>query len=155
MAIRLLAVGTKMPHWVQQGVEQYSKRLPAGLFSLQAIPLSKRTKNTTVQQAIVREGEKMLSCLTATDHVVALDLQGSPWSTEQLAQQWCQWDRDGARVQLLVGGPDGLASPCLQRANQCWSLSALTLAHPVVRVVIAEQLYRAWTINNHHPYHRH
>ncbi len=84
----------------------------------------------------------------------ALDVKGKTWSTEQLSQQLQGWQQDGRDVSLLIGGPDGLSDACLKRADQCWSLSALTFPHPLVRIVMAEQLYRAWTILQHHPYHR-
>ena len=88
------------------------------------------------------------------DRVIALDVRGSAWSTEQLAEELSDWQMAGTNVSLLIGGPDGLSRDCLQRARQRWSLSALTLPHPLVRVVLAEQLYRAWTITAGHPYHR-
>jgi 23S rRNA (pseudouridine1915-N3)-methyltransferase len=86
--------------------------------------------------------------------VVAIDVNGKAWSTEELAKQCADWQMDGRNVSLLVGGPNGLASSCLQRADQKWSLSPLTLPHPLVRVLLAEQLYRAWSILNNHPYHK-
>ncbi len=85
---------------------------------------------------------------------MALDVLGKPWSTETLAQRLSDWQMNGRNVSLLVGGPDGLSRACLDRADMKWSLSALTLPHPLVRVVLAEQLYRAWTITVNHPYHR-
>lgn len=155
MHIKVLAVGTKMPAWVEQGVSEYSKRLPAELkFDIRELALGKRGKGADVARAIRTEGEQMLAAIAADDYVVALDVLGKPWSTEQLAGQLQQWQMAGRNVCLLVGGPDGLAPSCLQRADQRWSLSALTLPHPLVRVILAEQLYRAWTINNNHPYHR-
>lgn len=96
----------------------------------------------------------MLAAISDRDRVVALDVKGKPWSTEQLASHLRDWQLGGDNISLLVGGPDGLAEECLARADQRWSLSALTLPHPLVRIVLAEQLYRAWTINNNHPYHR-
>ena len=96
----------------------------------------------------------MLAAIGERDRVVALDVKGKPWSTEQLAGNLRDWQLGGDNISLLVGGPDGLADECLQRADQRWSLSALTLPHPLVRIVLAEQLYRAWTVNSNHPYHR-
>ena len=100
------------------------------------------------------EGERILAAIPDNHHVVALDVKGKAWSTEQLAQQLAHWQADGRDVSLLVGGPDGLTDDCLQRANQRWSLSALTFPHPLVRIVMAEQLYRAWAVLQNHPYHR-
>ena len=96
----------------------------------------------------------MLAAIPSADKVIALEVTGKALSTSQLASQLQDWQREGDNISLLVGGPDGLAPECLSRAQQQWSLSALTLPHPLVRVVLAEQLYRAWAINNNHPYHR-
>ena len=155
MYIRLIAVGTKMPRWVEQGIDEYVKRLPPELkFELREIPLGKRGKGADIQRAIHSEGQQMLAAIGQYDRVIALDVKGKPWGTEQLAVELQDWQREGDNISLLVGGPDGLAPDCLQRAQQRWSLSALTLPHPIVRVILAEQLYRAWTINTNHPYHR-
>jgi 23S rRNA (pseudouridine1915-N3)-methyltransferase len=86
--------------------------------------------------------------------VITLDVKGKPWSTEQLSQQLDSWMMSGRDVSLLVGGPEGLSPACLQRAEQSWSLSPLTFPHPLVRIVVAEQLFRAWSILTNHPYHR-
>ncbi len=155
MQIRLIAVGTRMPAWVQQGFEEYAKRLPreCGL-QLVEIPLGKRGKNADVQRAIEEEGQRMLAALPRDCRVIALEVNGKDWSTEQLAGELESWLGAGQDVALLVGGPDGLAESCRQRAVQTWSLSSLTLPHPLVRVVLAEQLYRAWTLYKGHPYHR-
>ncbi len=144
-----------MPTWVEQGVEEYSKRLPPELrLEFKPIALGKRGKGADIQRAINTEGQQMMAAIGQYDQVIALDVLGKPWSTEKLALELQQWQLQGDNISLLVGGPDGLADECLQRANQRWSLSALTLPHPLVRIVLAEQLYRAWTINSHHPYHR-
>ena len=96
----------------------------------------------------------MLSALGRDDRVIALEVGGKSWSTVDLAEQLASWQRHGQRVSLLVGGPEGLSEACRQRASQQWSLSPLTLPHPLVRVIIAEQIYRAWSLLNRHPYHR-
>jgi 23S rRNA (pseudouridine1915-N3)-methyltransferase len=155
MRIRLIAVGTKMPDWVEQGVAEYCKRLPPELkLGITEIALGKRGKGADIQRAINSEGQQMLALIGSQDKVIALDVTGEAWSTQQLAAQLQSWQLHGDNINLLVGGPDGLAADCLRRADQRWSLSALTLPHPLVRIVLAEQLYRAWTINHHHPYHR-
>ena len=155
MRIRLIAVGTKMPGWVEQGIEEYRKRLPPELrFEIREIALGKRGKGADIQRAVTAEGRQMLAATGAQDRVIALAVTGKPWSTQQLAGELQRWQLGGSNISLLVGGPDGLADECLQRSDQRWSLSALTLPHPLVRIVLAEQLYRAWAINNHHPYHR-
>lgn len=155
MKINIIAVGTKMPKWVTEGVDEYSKRLPSD-FAIQVteIPLGQRGKNADLARAIQKEGELMLSAIGERDHVIALEVNGKPWSTEKLSEQASQWQMSGQNIALLVGGPDGLAQPCIDRANQSWSLSPLTLPHPVVRILLAEQLYRAWSILQNHPYHR-
>lgn len=155
MRVSLLAVGSKMPGWVEQGVKEYSKRLPPEIkFEIKEIALGKRGKGADINRAIASEGQQMLSAIPAGDKVIALTLTGKLWSTEKLAKELLDWQREGDNISLLVGGPDGLDPECLARASQFWSLSALTLPHPLVRIVLAEQLYRAWTINNNHPYHR-
>jgi 23S rRNA (pseudouridine1915-N3)-methyltransferase len=121
---------------------------------LTEIPLGQRSKAQPVDRAVNEEGKRMLATISDRQRVVALDVNGRGWSTEQLAEALRDWLQDGRDVTLLVGGPDGLASSCLARAEQRWSLSPLTLPHPLVRVLLAEQLYRAWTLTCGHPYHR-
>ncbi len=155
MKIKIIAVGSKMPGWVSQGYNEYAKRLPPELkLELVELPLGPRGKGLDVARAVAREGENMLRHIHPRDHVVALDVKGNPWATEKLAEQLSCWQSSGDGLCLLIGGPDGLATPCLGRANERWSLSTLTLPHPLVRVLLAEQLYRAWTINVGHPYHK-
>jgi 23S rRNA (pseudouridine1915-N3)-methyltransferase len=155
MLIRVIAVGTRMPAWVESGIAEYRKRLPPEIqFDIREIALAQRGKNADLVRAMQQEGEGMLAAIGARDHVIALDVKGKTFSTEQFATQLAQWQQQGDAVSILVGGPDGLAPACLERAQQRWSLSALTLPHPLVRVLFAEQLYRAWSINSNHPYHR-
>lgn len=155
MRIRLIAVGNRMPHWVEEGWQEYSKRLPKELsIELVEIPLTTRGKNADIKRFIQQEGTAMLSRVQSSDRVVTLEVTGKPWSTEQLSECLARWQLDGRDVNLMVGGPEGLAPEVCQRSNEKWSLSALTLPHPLVRVVIAEQLYRAWTILAGHPYHK-
>jgi 23S rRNA (pseudouridine1915-N3)-methyltransferase len=153
--LRIIAVGTKMPDWVSAGCNEYLKRLPSELnLEIVELPLGQRGKGADINRAITREGEAMLKAIGEHDHVIALDVLGKPWSTEQLADKLQQWQLSGDNFSLLVGGPDGLAPECLKRANSKWSLSALTLPHPLVRILLVEQIYRAGTINSGHPYHR-
>lgn len=155
MRIHLLAVGTRMPSWVVEGYREYTRRLPRECsLHLVEIPPAKRHKSMTVVQARQQEGQALLAALPKDCKVVALDVRGKPWSTETLAAQLDDWLLSGRDVALLVGGPDGLSDACLERADQRWSLSALTYPHALVRIVLAEQLYRAWTISTGHPYHR-
>src|SRR5690606_37409587 len=137
------------------GFNEYAKRMPPELrIELAELPLGQRAKNQPVEKAMAKEGELMLKAIGAGDGVVALDVLGKPWSTEKLAQQLRGWQESGRNYNLLIGGPDGLAPDCLSRADQTWSLSPLTLPHPLVRILLMEQLYRAWTLNAGHPYHK-
>lgn len=155
MKINLIAVGTKMPAWVQQGFNEYIKRLPPEFhFNLIEIPAIKRTKNINPEKVIQQEGELILAAIPKNQHIIALDRIGKSWSTEQLAQQLQQWQEQSKDISLLIGGPEGLSPKCLALAETKWSLSQLTFPHPLVRIIIAEQLYRAWSILHHHPYHR-
>lgn len=155
MKIRILAVGPKMPSWVNEGAGDYLKRMPRDL-PVEFVPLAlgARGKNQPSAKAIEQEGNLMLNAIRENDHVIALDLGGKAWSTEQLADQLQNWRESAKDVALLIGGPDGLDPRCLARANQKWALSNLTLPHPLVRVLLAEQLYRAWSISQNHPYHK-
>jgi 23S rRNA (pseudouridine1915-N3)-methyltransferase len=155
MKVRLLAVGGKMPEWVTQGFNEYVKRLPSEMaFELVELPLGHRGKSSDPARAIRQEGDAMLASIPKGDRVIALEVSGKNWSTEQLAEQMESWQMDGCNVSLLVGGPDGLDRRCVQLADQKWSLSGLTMPHPLVRILLAEQVYRAWTITKGHPYHK-
>ena len=155
MRISVIAVGTRMPAWVGQGIAEYSKRLPRELkLAWREIPLAKRGKDAASSAVCATEGEQMLKVIPAGERVVALDVKGKRVSTPDLARQLEAWQMSGDNYSILIGGPDGLSPACLTRSDLCWSLSDLTLPHPLVRVVLAEQLYRAWTITVNHPYHR-
>ncbi len=155
MRIVLIAVGNKMPSWVEQGYQEYARRLPADCaLQLVEIPAGKRGKGADIARITRQEGEKMLSAVPRGAHIVTLEVTGRAWSTENLSNELDNWLHDGRDVALLVGGPEGLAKECVAQAGQRWSLSSLTLPHPLVRVVVAEQLYRAWSILQNHPYHR-
>jgi len=155
MRITIIAVGGKMPNWVKEGVGEYERRMPRELkMHWREIPLVRRGKDKTSDMLKVAEGEKILKAIPSGDVVIALDVKGKSWSTEQLGEQLTHWKMSGENYTFLIGGPEGLSCACLQRANKRWSLSDLTLPHPLVRVILAEQLYRAWTITANHPYHR-
>jgi len=155
MIIHLISVGNKMPHWVQEGYQEYAKRLPSecGL-NLVEIAAGHRGKSADVKRTVREEGERMLKAIPKGCRIIALDVQGQSWSTEQLSAHIGDWMAAGPDIALLIGGPEGLAEACLQQADTRWSLSLLTLPHPLVRVVVAEQLYRAWSLLRNHPYHR-
>ena len=154
MKLKLLAVGTRMPQWVETGFNEYHKRMPAELkLETIEIHLSPKGKGSS-NQSKESQGQAILKHIDKQDRVVALDVLGKSMSTESLATQLANWQMNGQDICLLIGGPDGLSADCLQRADMKWSLSDLTLPHPLVRVLLMEQLYRAWTINQNHPYHR-
>lgn len=155
MRIHLLAVGTRMPAWVMAGYREYARRLPREC-SLQLVEIApgRRGRSGAAARARAEEGRKMLAALPKDCRVIALDVDGAAWSTGTLARQLQDWLGAGRDVALLVGGPDGLAPACLERADASWSLSPLTFPHALVRVLLAEQLYRAWTLGSGHPYHR-
>ncbi|MBV7315876.1 23S rRNA (pseudouridine(1915)-N(3))-methyltransferase RlmH [Shewanella sp. NIFS-20-20] len=155
MKLQLIAVGTKMPDWVTRGFEEYQRRFPRDMpLELIEIPAGKRGKNADIARILHKEGEQTLAVIPKGNHIVTLDLPGKTWDTPTLASQMQKWQLDGRDVSLLIGGPEGLAPECKAAANQSWCLSALTLPHPLVRIVVAESLYRAWSVNNNHPYHR-
>lgn len=154
MMIQIIAMGHRMPTWIDEGYAEYSKRLPPNLIKLIEIPLTKRSKSSSLDAIIKHEGEKMLGCIPSVSRVIALDVKGKSWSTEQLAAHFQEWQHDNRHVSLLIGGPEGLAKACLEKSERMWSLSSLTLPHPLVRIIIIEQLYRAWTLLTGHPYHK-
>ena len=155
MLIHLIAVGTRMPDWVEHGYAEYAKRMPLeSKIKLVEISAGKRSKNSDIKRLTQQEGEKMLAAIPKGAKAVALDVLGKACSTEELAQELKIWQASGQDIAILIGGPEGLAEDCLKMAQQKISLSKLTLPHPLVRVVLAEQLYRASTILKGHPYHK-
>ena len=155
MHIHLIAVGQRMPDWVTTAYQDFAKRLPNEYrLNLVELAAGKRGKNADIARAIADEGKRMLEAIPKDCLVVGLDERGRSWSTKDLAAQLSDWEQGGRDVALLVGGADGLAPDVKKRLDVTWSLSQLTLPHAMVRVVLAEQLYRAWSILNNHPYHR-
>lgn len=155
MQLHLIAIGNRMPAWVEQGYQDYAKRLPPECaLVLHEIPAGKRGKNADIARLTRQEGEKMAAAIPKGTRVVALEVGGRAWSTEQLSARLDSWMGEGRDVALLVGGPEGLEPGLSAAADERWSLSPLTLPHPLVRIVLAEQLYRAWSILKGHPYHR-
>ena len=155
MRIHLIAVGQRMPDWVEAGYQEFSKRLSAEC-TLQLVELApgKRGKGMDVARAMRDEAKRMVDAIPKGALVIALDQRGREWDTQELSQQLADWLQLGRDVALLIGGPDGLAEECMALAERKWSLSRLTLPHPMVRIVVAEQIYRAWSILKNHPYHR-
>ncbi|PAJ75531.1 23S rRNA (pseudouridine(1915)-N(3))-methyltransferase RlmH [Pseudoalteromonas sp. NBT06-2] len=155
MKIQLIAVGTKMPGWVETGFKEYQRRFPKDMaLELIEIPAGKRGKNADIKRILHIEGEKTLSAVPKSNRIVTLEVTGQPWDTHKLAKNMIKWQLDGRDISLLVGGPEGLAPQCIAASEQKWSLSNLTLPHPLVRIILAESLYRGWSLNTNHPYHR-
>lgn len=150
MRIRLVSVGTRAPRWVQEGYAEYARRMPRPCrLELVEVPPA---RGETGRKA--REGRRLLEKVGKGDLIVALDPGGTQWSTEQLARRLARWMQDGRDLSLLIGGAEGLACACLERAPVHWSLSPLTFPHLLVRILVAEQLYRACSWLQGHPYHR-
>ena len=154
MRLRVLAVGQKMPAWVDQGVEEYARRMPREIsVEWLDIPPAKRG-SATREKYRVQEAEAIEAKLSGKDYVVALDISGKAVSTELIAARFDQWQMQGEQISIVIGGPDGLHPNILKGAKERWSLGQITLPHPLVRVILAEQLYRAWSVQAGHPYHR-
>ena len=155
MHIRLLAVGDRQPPWVDEAFSTYSERLPREWqFRLDLIPTVRRNKNDKSRQAMEAEGELILAKLGQSEQVVLLDERGRQLTSKALAGKLSDWQIDGRDLCFVIGGPDGVADSCKQRADFTWSLSQLTLPHGLARVLFAEQLYRAHSLHTGHPYHR-
>lgn len=155
MRLLLIAVGQKMPAWVGAGYDEYAKRMPSHLkLKLIERPASPWAARGDVARGLREEADSLRAAIPKSACMIALDERGSAWSTRQLSERLAEWQQAGRDVALLVGGPDGLDPALRTQAEQRWSLSPLTLPHPLVRVLLAEQLYRAHTLLSGHPYHR-
>lgn len=155
MQIAVVSASGKQPGWVQAGFDTYARRLRGSCtLTLTEIALAKRSKTVALPRVLEQEGKRMLAAVPKGAHIVALDEAGRGWSTTELADRLKSWLQGGRPVALLVGGPDGIAPDCFERADERWSLSPLTLPHGLARVVAAEALYRAWSLLERHPYHR-
>ncbi|MDA9836345.1 23S rRNA (pseudouridine(1915)-N(3))-methyltransferase RlmH [Luminiphilus sp.] len=152
--MRVIAIGTRMPGWVTEGSDEYLKRMPRELsVEWVELPASKRTRDTA-ELRMLDEATAIERRLKPQDLIVALDIDGKTVSTENIADALSSWQAEGAKVAFIIGGPDGLHPTLKARASARWSLGRITLPHPLVRVILAEQLYRACSINAGHPYHR-
>ena len=155
MKARLVAVGERAPSWVAQGFVEYRQRLSHWLpLELVEIEPGLRGKGRDAQRAIEEEGKRVLAALPKNAHVIALEVTGKAYSSEQLALRLEHWRGQGRDLAFLIGGPEGHAPEVLQRADETWSLGPLTLPHMLVRLVLAEQVYRAAALLANHPYHR-
>jgi 23S rRNA (pseudouridine1915-N3)-methyltransferase len=155
MQIAVISASAKQPDWVRTGFETYARRLHTNCtLSLTEIALARRGKTVALPRVLEQEGARMLAAAPKGAHIVALDESGRSLSTNELGARLQAWLAGGRPVALLIGGPDGLSDACFERAEERWSLSPLTLPHGLVRVVVAEAVYRAWSLLEHHPYHR-
>ncbi len=155
MDIHLLAIGTKMPKWVEDGYAEYAKRLGRDCnLQLREIPSPRRSNSQDSATVTRLEGELLLAAVPKGAFVIALDEHGKLQSTESIAQKCQLLNENSKTVALLIGGADGLSSQVLEQCNEKWSLSKLTFPHAMVRVIVAEQIYRAISLLNNHPYHR-
>ena len=155
MHSELIAIGGKMPAWVETACQEYLKRLKHPIkLALKTLPLAHRGKNTSREQAMAEEAKSLFGAISPHHYVIALDKEGKQYSTEALASRLTYWQERGQPIAFLLGGPDGFTKEILKRANDTWSLSKLTYPHPLARVIVIEQLYRAQCILSGHPYHK-
>lgn len=154
MRIHLITVANRVPSWVEAGFQEYARRLPACPIQLIEIRPKGRSSSAAPMQLREAEGERIRAAIPKGAWVVALDEQGPQWSSIELSRHLAKWMQAGRDLALLIGGADGLDPRCIAEADQIWSLSSLTLPHTLTRVVVAEQIYRAWSMLSHHPYHR-
>lgn len=155
MQLVIAAVGHRMPAWIESGFGEYAKRMPPECrIQLKEIKPVERSGSKTAETVMAQERTRIEAAIPKGAHVVALDEHGKDVTTAQLSQYLMQWQRDGADVTFVIGGADGLDAEFKKRADMLIRISSLTLPHGMVRVVLAEQLYRAWSITQNHPYHR-
>ncbi len=155
MRIEIIAVGKRMPGWVDEAFGEYRKRFDRSLeVSLKEVDAIRRSASITVPRAVQEESERLAAAVAPGNQLICLDERGQSWSTRQLSKQLDKWMHSGRNVSLLVGGADGMSDQLLHSAERTWSLSALTLPHPLVRVILIEQLYRGWSLLQNLPYHR-
>ena len=155
MKLLILAVGNKMPEWISSGFNEYSKRMPReATIALIEIKPEPRTTGKTVAQIMEAEAQRIENALPKDVTLVVLDERGAHLTTKQMAQKMQDWLGGGRDVAFIIGGADGLHESVRGNAQQLLALSALTLPHGMVRVLLAEQLYRAYSLLHNHPYHR-
>lgn len=155
MKVSLIAVGTKMPNWVTSAFQEYQKRLPKQCqLELIEIPAKHRGKNADTKRILRDEAKAIEEKCGKNQQLILLDRKGKNINTEKLSENLERWIDENQDVALVIGGPEGIAPELLARGNQVWSLSSMTFAHPLVRVMVAEQIYRAWSIIAGLPYHR-
>lgn len=155
MLLQIIAIGSRMPSWVNAGFDDYIKRMPPDFkVRLIEIPSEKRTKNSQLSKILDIESEKLWATIPSQHYKIILDRKGQNWDTLELAKNLGKFRDLGQNISFLIGGPEGISETILKKADVLWSLSPLTLPHPLVRLFLAEQFYRAWSILSKHPYHR-
>ncbi len=155
MQLFIIAVGNKMPGWVEEGYREYAKRMPVECkLDLKEIRPADRSSNRSAESVMAIEQTRIKAALPKNARVIALDERGKNVTTMQLAQELEKWQQEGRDIAFVIGGADGLDSEFKKDADDLFRLSNLTLPHGMVRVLLAEQLYRAWSITKNHPYHR-
>ncbi|MDB5776963.1 MAG: rlmH [Herbaspirillum sp.] len=155
MQLIIAAVGHKMPAWIEDGFNEYTKRMPPECrIQLKEIKPVERSGSKTAETAMALERARIEAVLPKGARIVALDEHGKDLSSVKLSEYLTQWQQDGRDVALVIGGADGLDAGFKASADMLIRLSTLTLPHGMVRVLLAEQLYRAWSITQNHPYHR-
>ena len=155
MQIHVIAATNRQPAWVDEAYKHYAKRFRGKIELITTeIRLSKRSKHSEIERARADEAERMLAAAPRNAYSVALLESGSNWSTAELAGRLAEWMRLGVQPCFFIGGPDGLGPACLEAASAQWSLSGLTLPHGLAKIIVVEALYRAWMVDEGHPYHR-
>ncbi|MCW8407679.1 23S rRNA (pseudouridine(1915)-N(3))-methyltransferase RlmH [Legionella sp. PATHC035] len=155
LKITLITLGNKMPDWVTEGSNEYAKRFNDGIqLKIIEIPLIRRSKSSDLSRIMEKESALMREALPNNARIIALEIEGKTFSSEELALKISQLNQTTSHLCFLIGGPEGLSKDILKLCDERWSLSKLTLPHPLVRIVLLETLYRAWSIINNHPYHK-
>jgi 23S rRNA (pseudouridine1915-N3)-methyltransferase len=155
LKITIITLGNKMPDWVIQGSNEYAKRFNDGIqLKLIEIPLIRRSKSSDLTRILDKESSLIREALPHGSRIIALDIEGKAFSSEDLAQHMTKLQQISSHLCFLIGGPEGLSAETLKLCDERWSLSKLTLPHPLVRIIVLETLYRAWSIMNNHPYHK-
>lgn len=155
MKIRVIALGSKMPSWVETGVKEYQKRLKGDInFELVECPIAKRTKTGNIATWLSQESNIIRQQLAQADYLVVLDSHGKLHSTETFAERLAHWQHLGQTIAIVIGGPDGIDHTIKTLAKESISLSKMTFPHPMVRIILVEQLYRAMSVLKGHPYHK-
>ena len=155
MKFHIVAIESKRPLWAKSVFENYQQRFDQSIqVKWSGIKSNKNSKSLDKEKLINEEGTKLLNSVSENSIIISLNKEGVGWSTLKLKQKFDQWVTSTKEVSFLIGGPDGLSNNCLDSSNEIWSLSPLTFPHSIVPIIIIEQLYRVWTIEKNHPYHR-